>query len=515
MLTLIRTQRANRIKATQLKNNAVLVALALTMSGLITVSAEAREPRNFEEAVRWCENGNVDQIIAGCRETIRYTQTHFGEFQQPEHAAKNLVVAHIALARVYAGRENYRLAIDNMSNAIPFLLQAEVGRAERAKVLDERGRYYEDSGQYQRAIQDHTEAIHLDPNNASAYNNRGVSHERLEQYRQAIEDFTEAIRLDPNDANTYDNRGIAYRHLEQYRQAIEDFTEAIRLSPKEANSYENRGVAYQHLEQYRHAIRDYTDAIRLRPNNEGAYAYRALSHSRLGQHHQAIADYTEIVGLNPQDAWAYNRRGNVHARLGQYQQAIEDNKRAVHLEPESEDTRNSLAWTYYLAGRNSEALPEARNAVGLDDTKAEIIDTLAHILTDMGQTEEGYQEFLRSAQVGGRERIIEIQEALKERGYYRGSVDGIMGQSTRSALLACVTARCRLLDPHDTSTRADRETSTSADHASPQIAGDIPAGDACLGLKTRLVRASRGAASPQQTETMARLRAALASNNCP
>ena len=79
-----------------------------------------------------------------------------------------------------------------------------------------------------------------------AYNNRGFARADKKEYDKAIADFSEAIRLDPKDATAYYNRGIAWAGKNEYDKAIADYSEAIRLDPKDASAYINRGAAWSY-----------------------------------------------------------------------------------------------------------------------------------------------------------------------------------------------------------------------------------------------------------------------------
>ena len=71
-------------------------------------------------------------------------------------------------------------------------------------------------GDYDRALQDYTKVIQLNPDDASAYNNRGGAYYLKEEYKPAIVDFTKAIQLKPDYAEAYNNRGVAYHLKEEY-----------------------------------------------------------------------------------------------------------------------------------------------------------------------------------------------------------------------------------------------------------------------------------------------------------
>ena len=72
---------------------------------------------------------------------------------------------------------------------------------------------------------------------ASAYLKNG-------QYDKAIEDYSRAIAIDPNNANAYNGRGIAYRKKDQYDKALEDFNKAIAIKPTYYAPYFDRACIY-------------------------------------------------------------------------------------------------------------------------------------------------------------------------------------------------------------------------------------------------------------------------------
>jgi tetratricopeptide (TPR) repeat protein len=51
-----------------------------------------------------------------------------------------------------------------------------------------------------------SEAIRLDPDDADARDRRGVAYKHKGDYQKALDDFTEAIRLDPGSAQAYRDR---------------------------------------------------------------------------------------------------------------------------------------------------------------------------------------------------------------------------------------------------------------------------------------------------------------------
>lgn len=198
-----------------------------------------------------------------------------------------------------------------------------------------RGTAYDSHRDYARAIEDHNEAIRLNPNNPTAYYNRGGAYYDKGDYDVAIRDYNEAVRLKPDYAFAYHGRAKAYSAKRDYDRAIEDFNEAIRLNPDEEHAYNNRGLAYAYEGDYDRAIRDYNEAIRLNPHEIAAYFDRGLAHTTKGDYDRAIQDFNEAIHLNPKFALAYEKRGDAYFFQSNLNAAIADFEAAISAAPSS------------------------------------------------------------------------------------------------------------------------------------------------------------------------------------
>jgi lipoprotein NlpI len=107
---------------------------------------------------------------------------------------------------------------------------------------------------------------------AVAHHNRGLAYAVKGDLDRAIADFTEAIRLDPKDASAHNDRGSAYMAKGDFDRAIADYSEAIRLDPKEVLAYKKRGAVYLYSGALPKALADFNQASELDPK----YAYAAL-----------------------------------------------------------------------------------------------------------------------------------------------------------------------------------------------------------------------------------------------
>ena len=201
---------------------------------------------------------------------------------------------HFKTGQTYLEAENYVEAVKYFSKAIKSKPIAEYFYA--------RGGALDLSGDYNGALEDYSEAIRLNPNEASYYFDRGNVYNAQKDYPRAINDFAAAIRLDPNDSRYRNHRGNMYRLLENYDNAIVDYTDAIRLNPSEPRYYNNRGVSYLLKKEYDNAIVNYTEAIRLSPDNARYYHNRGGAYNLKKDFTRAVKDFTAATQLDPENS---------------------------------------------------------------------------------------------------------------------------------------------------------------------------------------------------------------------
>jgi tetratricopeptide (TPR) repeat protein len=173
--------------------------------------------------------------------------------------------------------------------------------------MHNRGWAYFQRGDYPRAIENFTAAIHL-CQGTSAYHplrKRGEAYWVLGNYRAAIADFTQVLAIEPGDVYAYGSRSACYNQLGEYPGAIADSTESTRLVPDYPGTYGTRGFAYMRTGAYAEAIADYSEAIRLHvrfpqlgvPLLRAYYEGRAQAYRASGDLARALADEVKAQGL--------------------------------------------------------------------------------------------------------------------------------------------------------------------------------------------------------------------------
>ena len=251
-------------------------------------------------------------------------------------------------------------------------------------------------------------------------------------------------------ASTFNNRGIGYAKLGEYERAVKDYDQAIEINPDSESYFYNRAIAYNQLGQNERAIADYDEALRLMPGSFAILYNRAELHQILGNDQQAIDDFGAFLalGLDNSDGFvgdALYNRAKLHQRVGNNVQAVRDYSAFLAFKKFHAGAYGGRAWNLYLLGRNEQALEDVKQSLDLDKDDLNVLDTGAHVLVAMGQLQDGLGTFGEIMERGGAAWVRHYQKALATHGYYSGEIDGERGGKTDAAMVACVSARCRLI----------------------------------------------------------------------
>jgi Tfp pilus assembly protein PilF len=173
------------------------------------------------------------------------------------------------------------------------------------KAYYNRGLIYKNTGRFQEALKDLTQAIRIGimkfaPGLHRSYGCRAAVYTELGYMEEALKDYTQAINLSPTSISYfyYNNRGIVYAKFGRFEEALKDYEHAIYINPDFPALYYNRGNAYAKLERLEDALRDYTQAINISPIPNSDYYYnRGIVYKKLGHHEEAKKDFMQAEEL--------------------------------------------------------------------------------------------------------------------------------------------------------------------------------------------------------------------------
>jgi tetratricopeptide (TPR) repeat protein len=252
-----------------------------------------------------------------------------------------------------------------------------------------RGRIYYDLKDYNKAIDDFTQALNLYPYSIDAYINRGLCYYQKEDYNKALQDYNMALKIKP-DGDVYHNRGDLYDQLGDYEKAIKDYGEAIKINPDDGEAYKKRGNIYIKLKKFKDAIQDLTKALEYIKDTTIFYN-RAIAWEMSGKDDKALNDYNCAIDLNPSYIEAYNNRGLIYVKSGLYERAIEDYNHAIELKPDILVYKNR-GIAYGITGKYDKAIEDFTSIIIIDKNNVEAYNYRAITYCNMGNYDKAWED---------------------------------------------------------------------------------------------------------------------------
>jgi tetratricopeptide (TPR) repeat protein len=251
---------------------------------------------------------------------------------------------------------------------------ATIARPANAKVaaLVHAGKRAAAKGDLDRAVQNFSEAIRIDPKFPDSYSERGQALFKLGETERAIADYSAAIQRNPQHGAALRARGMAYLYRGSTDLALTDLSRAVDLAENDPSlmapvelfyARRSRATIYGSRLQYDEEIADCTalidsylrdpsvaQALKEAYRDVGAgnvvatlYRQRATAHIRQSHFELAIADLTAAIPLSADGGYsALIDRSRLNETLGQRDQAVADLQNALAVRPGSEEARMAL-----------------------------------------------------------------------------------------------------------------------------------------------------------------------------
>ena len=185
------------------------------------------------------------------------------------------------------------------------------------------------------ALKDFDQAIRLNPQYASAYNERAGIKFRRGDRQGALSDLNQAIKIDPEFADPYGGRGILRAVTGNLQGAQADVEKAVRLKPE--IGYTARGIVRWYGSDLRGARSDFDQALSLDSEFKEAYAvhtYRGVLHWQLGNTDGASQDLNRAIQLQPKSHEAVGLRGLLRWHKNEIEGALQDFDQAIRINPD-------------------------------------------------------------------------------------------------------------------------------------------------------------------------------------
>lgn len=111
------------------------------------------------------------------------------------------------------------------------------------------------AGMVDEALKLANQAIASSSKEPKLYLARGYIHQYERRHQKAVDDFSKAIELDPDSTEALQRRGEERFKLAQFKESVADFERVIQLQPQRAPYHWQLGISYYYTGQYQKGMR--------------------------------------------------------------------------------------------------------------------------------------------------------------------------------------------------------------------------------------------------------------------
>ena len=245
------------------------------------------------------------------------------------------------------------------------------------------------AGRFAEAELGYQKVLGIQPENEIALYLLGVVSIQLGKYSQAIKFLEEAIGLNGNEPSYYQNLSVAFASSAQLDRAVANCQKAIALAPHVAEFHLYFGNLLLQCNRTDDAITTFSDSIKYDPKN--ADAFRSLGRALLyckGRFNESLSMFEQAILLDPNLAEAYNELGFVLHRLNRTEESIKAFIHAIDLKPNYANAYLNLSTAYRVLGMLDQAESACQQAIRLEPENADSHVKLGILLTDIGNQDE-------------------------------------------------------------------------------------------------------------------------------
>nr|XP_042714425.1 tetratricopeptide repeat protein 6 isoform X3 [Chrysemys picta bellii] len=318
---------------------------------------------DFKEAsLRNPRNSEIYQAIGICYHRLEQYEEAVNSFTQVLKLDPFSLDAYVARGNSYM---EYGHEVGNTQAQKDFLKALHLNpKCVKARIC--LGYNLQAFGKFQKAWNQFTVAIDIDPKCHIAYDGRAVICLQMGDTFAAFQDTNAALKL-TTTAQLLTNRGVINQFMGYLNCAMKDYQQAISINPGYALAYFNAANIYFHHRQFSQANSYYSKALQLDPRNESAVLNRAITNTLLQNIEEAKEDFEKAICLCPFSAAVYFNRANLYRTLKQYELAEKDISTALSIQPNDALMYKLRADVRGKMGFSEEAIADYKQAISIQE----------------------------------------------------------------------------------------------------------------------------------------------------
>ena len=269
------------------------------------------------------------------------------------------------------------------------------------------GRVFNAQGKYEKAAEEYSQTLQLDPASDDAYGGLATAYAKLGRLEEAERAYKQAISARPSYWATYNWLGLFYMGHARYDEAATMFSEVVTLAPDSFTGYYNLGGVRVLQGRYAEAIPLLDRSLSIRPTAD-ARSNLATAYFQMRRYAESASNFEETVKLDPKnylfwgnlgDAyyWAPGRRQEA-ARA--YEKAITLGEERRRINPNDAQLLSSLAMYHAMRNEKKPALDNLDAALRLQPDSPDILFNAGIAYQQLGETNRALDVLEKAASLG-------------------------------------------------------------------------------------------------------------------
>jgi tetratricopeptide (TPR) repeat protein len=177
------------------------------------------------------------------------------------------------------------------------------------------------------------------------------------QYEKAINEFTKILNIEPENYECHYYLGIIHTNLNNHHEAIFHLEKSVEIEENYIYGQQVQtllGYTYSKLKDYQNAEKAFLKALKY--DNKDVAANVALSYiyEKTEKYEKAMARAMHAIDIDSKHAGAHNALGYLYLLIGyDVEKAIDECKTAIRLDPNNGAYYDSLGWAFYKKNEKS------------------------------------------------------------------------------------------------------------------------------------------------------------------
>jgi len=343
------------------------------------IAIDESDPENYFWRGRYCEIVLKDSSRA-LSDFVQSIRLH------PAYLPALMAAAHL------------KMRFGEVHSAIEDVTQAIMVDSEEASLYSWRGSLRAWARDTLGAFVDYAIALGIKKTDSLALAQRAALFEARGLIDSAIADLDRLTKVFPSEDEIVDRKANVEFDNGRFEQALPDYDRAIELNPNNSSYWNDRGATHKKLKHYTKAIEDYEHSLALRPNNTNTLCNLANARAAVHDNKGAFKAWEQSIAVDRSYYGAWNDRAIFREQLGDFRAALRDYDTAILYEPLSFSALDNRGILRMKLGDTSGAL-EDFDAVLDHEADIRALDNRGEILSNRGKNDEALQDFSRAVKL--------------------------------------------------------------------------------------------------------------------